>query len=45
MMEEDEMKGSCNTLGRVRNAYKPDGPLERPWHSWDDNIKMDLKEI
>jgi hypothetical protein len=20
-------------------------PLGRPWHRWDDNIKMDLKEV
>jgi hypothetical protein len=36
----------------MRNAYKilvgkPEGkrPLGRPWHRWEDNIKMDLKEI
>ena len=20
-------------------------PLERPWHRWEDNIKMDLQEV
>jgi hypothetical protein len=36
----------------MRNAYKilvgkPDGkrPLRRPRHIWEDNIKMDLREI
>jgi hypothetical protein len=36
----------------VRGAYKilvgrPEGrrPLGRPRHRWDDNIKMDLREI
>jgi hypothetical protein len=26
---------------------KPKGmrPLERPWHRWEDNIKMDLQEV
>jgi hypothetical protein len=26
---------------------KPEGkrPLGRPWHRWEDNIKMDLKEM
>jgi hypothetical protein len=28
-------------------VWKPEGkrPLGRPWHKWDDNIKMDLREI
>jgi hypothetical protein len=36
----------------MRNAYtilvgKPEGkrPLGRPRHRWEDNIKMDLREI
>jgi hypothetical protein len=26
---------------------KPEGkrPLGRPWHRWDNNIRMDLREI
>jgi hypothetical protein len=39
-------------MGEVRNAYnilvgKPGGrrPLGRPWQRWEDNIKMDLREI
>jgi hypothetical protein len=39
-------------MGVKRNAYrilvvKPEGkrPLGRPRHSWEDNIKMDLREI
>jgi hypothetical protein len=40
----------CHVWGR--NAYKilngkPEGKrqLRRPWHRWDDNIKMDLRKI
>jgi hypothetical protein len=43
------MGGACRTNGE-KNAYrilvgKPEGkrPLERP--TWEDNIKMDLREI
>jgi hypothetical protein len=27
--------------------WKPEGkrPLGRPWHRWEDNIKMDLQEV
>jgi hypothetical protein len=39
-------------MGGVRNAYsilvgKPEGrrPLGRPRRRWEDNIKMDLREI
>jgi hypothetical protein len=39
-------------MGERRDAYralvgKPEGrrPLERPSHIWDDNIKMDLREV
>jgi hypothetical protein len=42
---------ACSMHGE-RDAYrilvgKPEGkrPLERPGHGWDDNIKMDLREI
>jgi hypothetical protein len=38
-------------MGEGRNVYrvlvgKPEGkiPLERPWHSWEDGINMDLRE-
>jgi hypothetical protein len=48
---EDEMTGHADHMGR-RNAYgilmgKPEGkrPLKRPRHRWEDNIKMDLREI
>jgi hypothetical protein len=46
------MDRECNTHGEKRNAYrilvgKPEGkrPLGRPRHRWEDNIKMDLREI
>jgi hypothetical protein len=39
-------------MGKMRNAYtffvgKPEGkrPVERPRCSWNNNIKMDLREI
>jgi hypothetical protein len=39
-------------IGEVRNAYrilvrKPEGkrPLRRFRHRWEDNVRMDLKEI
>jgi hypothetical protein len=39
-------------MGERRGAYralvgKPDGrrPLGRPRHRWEDNIKMDLREV
>jgi hypothetical protein len=39
-------------MGEGRDAYRvlvgrPEGkrPLGRPWHMWEDNIKMDLGEI
>jgi hypothetical protein len=36
------MRGACNILVR-----KPEGrrPLGRPRRRWEDNIKMDLREI
>jgi hypothetical protein len=46
------MGGVCSTNGQKRNAYrislgKPEGkrPLGRPRRRWEDNIRMDLKEI
>jgi hypothetical protein len=39
-------------MGERRGIYrvlvgKPKGkrPLARPWHRWEDNIKMDLQEV
>jgi hypothetical protein len=39
-------------MGERRGIYrvlveKPEGkrPLWRPWHRWEDNIKMDLQEV
>ena len=46
------MGRSCRQNGRNRSAFKmltgtPTGkiPLGRPRHRWEDNIRMDLKEI
>jgi hypothetical protein len=46
------MDRACGTHGEKRNAYrvlvgKPEGkiPLGRPRHRWEDNIKMDFREI
>ena len=47
-----EMTGHVARMEQSRNAYralvrKPEGekPLERPRHRWEDNIKMDLREV
>jgi hypothetical protein len=44
--------GTVARIEEVRNAYnilvaKPEGkrPLRRPRHRWEDNIKMDFREI
>jgi hypothetical protein len=46
------MGGAYSTHGQMRNAYrmlvgKPERkkPLERHSSRWEDNIKMDLKEM
>jgi hypothetical protein len=46
------MGRACSTNGEKRNAYriwmgKPEGkrPLGSPRHRWEDNIRMDLREI
>jgi hypothetical protein len=46
------MGGVCSTHGRDKNAYKifvgiPDGkrPLVRPTSRWEDDIRIDLREI
>jgi hypothetical protein len=46
------MDRACSTNGERRNAYnilvgKPEGkrPLGRHRRGWEDNIKMDLREI
>jgi hypothetical protein len=46
------MSGACTTRGEIRNAYKilvgkPERkrPLGRPRRRWEDNIRMDLREI
>ena len=46
------LAGHVARMGQFRNAYrvlvgKPESkrPLGRPRHRWDDNIKMDLREV
>jgi hypothetical protein len=45
------MGGACGMLGRDEKynilVGKPEGkrPLGRPWHRWENNIIVDLKEI
>jgi hypothetical protein len=46
------MGGACSTNGENRTAYrilvgKPEGkrPLRRPRRRWEDNNKMDVREI
>ncbi|KAJ4448154.1 hypothetical protein ANN_10167 [Periplaneta americana] len=47
-----EMGRACRRMGESRNAYRlsvgrPEGkiPLRRPRRRWEDNIKLDLKEV
>jgi hypothetical protein len=51
-MKDDEMGRACSTHGAKRTVYrllvgKPEGnrPLEKPRRRWEDNIKMDVREI
>jgi hypothetical protein len=44
--------GTCGTAGEGRDVYRvlvgrPKGkrPLGRPRHRWEDNMKLDLREI
>jgi hypothetical protein len=46
------MGRACSTNGEKRNAYrisvgKPEGkrPSERPRRRWEENIKLDLRDI
>jgi len=46
------MGGACGAYGRGRRVHrvlvgKPEGkrPLGRPRRRWEDNIKMDLREV
>jgi hypothetical protein len=49
---EDEVGWTCGTHGEGRGVYRvlvgtPEGrrPLGRPRRRWENNIKMDLREI
>jgi len=51
-MENNEMGGACGAYGERRGVHrvlvgKPEGkrPLGRPRLRWEDNIKMDLREV
>ena len=51
-IEKNEMGGARSTYGEKRGAYRvlvgiPERkrPLERPRLRWEDNIKMDLREV
>jgi hypothetical protein len=47
-MKEDEVGWTCGTHGEGRVLVgRPEGkrPLGRPRRRWEDNIKMDLREI
>jgi hypothetical protein len=44
----DEMDGSCSTYGKMRNAYNilvGKGSPGRPRRRWEDNFRMDIREI
>jgi hypothetical protein len=51
-IKKNERGGACRVDGEERGVYrflvgKPEGkrPLGRPRHRWEDNIRMDLKEV
>ena len=51
-IEKNEMGCACGTYGGEERHMqglvgKPEGkgPLGRPRHRWEDNIKMDLQEV
>jgi hypothetical protein len=51
-IDKNEMVGACSTYGERRGSCRvlvgiPEGkrPLGRPRRRWEDNIKMDLREV
>ena len=51
-MEKNDMDAACSTYGERRGVYrglmgksKVRRPLRIPRHRWEDNIKMDLREV
>jgi hypothetical protein len=48
-VKEDEMCRSCSTHGERRDAYRvlagKEETLGKPRHGWEDNTKIDLREI
>jgi hypothetical protein len=54
MIESKKIRWTDHVACRryMRNVYKmlvgkPEGKktIRRPWHRWEDNIRMDLREI
>jgi len=43
-IEKNEMGGACSTYGE-RGGVEGKGPLGRPRHRWEDNIKRDIQEV
>ena len=51
-VKKNQMGGTCGTYRRQERCIQGFGCetersrlLERPGHRWDDNIKMDLREV
>jgi len=52
MISKAEMDEACSTCGKVKCTYKilvgkPERkrPLGRLWRRWQDNIRIDLREV
>jgi hypothetical protein len=52
LLEINEMGWACSTYGYRIGVYrvvvgklKSKRPFERPRHTWEDNIKLDLQEV
>jgi hypothetical protein len=39
------MGGACSTHGKTRNAPEGKRPLVRSTRKWEENIRLDLREI
>jgi hypothetical protein len=52
LIEKNYVDGACSTMGERRGVYRvlvgkseEKRPLGRPRRRWEDNIKMDLREV